>query len=96
MPVMLRLARASLVQLFIGQGAVERLKCLCDPGDASSLTQRQRALLGLVGLQGQAQHRALLRLGLDDQLGECRDDDGEPLPRITRWVLRQQRVAVSG
>ena len=80
------------VDLGLGHLPPERRERLLDPLDGPALPQRQLRSLDGVGFEREPQHRALLRLGVDDHAREGVDDEIEPRRHVVGCVLGQQRV----
>src|SRR5579859_7458476 len=67
-------AEHELAELLVGEVTTDAVERLGDPGDRTSLTEGERVTFGGVGLEREAQHRSLLRFGVEDHGGEVGDD----------------------
>ncbi len=88
-PVALRMATASRWISAADMAWVNRIKCFLDPLDGAALTERELRALDWIGLEGEAEHRALLCLGSDDHPRERVHDEVEPGRDVVGCVVGQ-------
>src|SRR5712691_1812639 len=84
-------AEHELAELLVGEVSTDAVERLGDPCDRTALTEGERVSFGGVRLEGQAQHRSLLRLGVQDHGAEVADDGIESRRRVLWRVYRKHR-----
>jgi hypothetical protein len=80
------------VQFGRGHRVPKWCQLLLDPADRTPAPQQEPVVVWWLGVEGKAEHRPQLRLGLDVLPGEGIHCGFEPCLRVRRRVLRQERA----